>query len=41
MSNLEIFCVTDLPLKNLEHLELKLVGVGQKNFQKIIFNVTR
>ena len=34
MSNLEIFCVTDLPLKNLEHLELKLVGVGQKKFSE-------
>ena len=32
MSNLEIFCVTDLQLKNLEYLELKLVGVGRKKF---------
>ena len=32
MSNLEIFCITDIPLKNLEYLELKLVGVGQRKF---------
>lgn len=32
MSNLEIFCVTDVPSKNLESLNLKLAGVGQKKF---------
>ena len=32
MHNLEIFCVTDIPLKDLEFLELTLAGVGQKKF---------
>ena len=32
MTNLKIFCVSDIPLNNLENLDLDLVGVGKKTF---------
>ena len=34
MNNLNIFCVTNKPLKNFESSNLKLVGVGKENFPK-------
>ena len=34
MTNLKTFCVSDIPSKNLEKLNLDLVGVGQKKFSK-------
>ncbi len=34
MNNLNIFCVTNKPLKNFESSNLKLVGVGKQNFPK-------
>ena len=32
MTNLKTYCVTDVPSKNLERLNLSLVGVGNKKF---------
>jgi len=34
MTNLDIFCVTNVEISGLENLDLKLVGVGNKNFNK-------
>ena len=32
MTNLKIYCITDIPNSNLDKLNLCLAGVGQKNF---------
>ena len=34
MNNLNIFCVTNKPLKNLDSLDLNFVGVGKEEFPK-------
>ena len=34
MNNLNIFCVTDKPHKNLEALNVNLVGVGKRQFNQ-------
>ena len=34
MNSLNIFCVTDKPLKYLEDLNIKLVGVGKRKFSQ-------
>jgi len=34
MNNLNIFCVTDKPVKYLEDLDINLVGVGERQFNK-------
>ena len=34
MNNLNIFCVTDKPLKYLEDLDINLVGVGKGEFSQ-------
>ena len=41
MDSLNIFCVTDKPLKHLEDLNIKLAGVGKRQFsQKYITCLT-
>ena len=34
MNNLNIFCVTDKPVKYLEDLDINLVGVGERQFNQ-------
>ena len=34
MNNLNIFCVTDKPIKHLEDLDINLVGVGERQFNQ-------
>ena len=34
MNNLNIFCVTDKPVKYLEDLDINLVGVGERQFDQ-------
>ena len=34
MNNLNIFCVTDKPIKYLEDLDINLVGVGERHFNQ-------
>ena len=38
MSNLEVFCITNKKIKNLEELNLKLVGVGKDDFPENYIN---
>ena len=38
MSNLEVFCITNKKIKNLEKLNLKLVGVGKDDFPENYIN---
>ena len=34
MNKLQIFCVTDKPIKNLENLDLNLAGVTDNKFSE-------
>ena len=40
MTNLKTFCVTNVSNKNLELLDIDLVGVGQNKFSNKYINVT-
>jgi hypothetical protein len=39
MTNLKIYCVSDIPIPALEKLDLILAGVGEKKYFSSIFSL--